>query len=77
VLFISLKAENVLSHDHLHRVDSGRVLSKLSLEIGFEALTIGLSKVYGRGYVEVMQEIGDVEENGMAGLVNWSGLGRV
>ena len=44
------------------------MLRKLIVEICFEALAVRLLERNGRGHIEIMQEICDVEQNRMTGL---------
>jgi len=50
-LLISLKAQQILSHYHLHRINCWLVLSKLAFEVVLERVAIVLSECHRRSDV--------------------------
>ena len=66
---VSLKAIEVLSHNHLNRVYSRLVLSKMGFQEGFEALTIIRRKGYWSGDIKVVEKVCYMEENRVTSLI--------
>jgi hypothetical protein len=67
-LLVALEAVKVLSEKHLYRIDGRLMLSEVGLEICFVGLAIALLERHGRSYVEVVHEVGDVQQDRVAGL---------
>jgi hypothetical protein len=68
ILYIAREAIQVLSHNHLNRVDRRLVLSNLRLEESFVFLTILWRKRIWSCNVEVVKEVGNVKHNRVARL---------
>jgi hypothetical protein len=75
-LLIPLKSVHVLLHCHLYRGNNTRVHAEgflsLGFQVDFEIITVVLAEAYGRSDVEVMQEVGDMQEDGVSALVGIS-----
>jgi hypothetical protein len=69
ILHIAREAIQVLSHDHLNGVYRRLVLSNLRLEESFVFLTILWRKRIGSCNVEVVKEVGDMQHNRVARLL--------
>ena len=64
----ALVAQEVLSKYPLYRVNRRLMLGHLSFQIGPEGIAVGVGKGRWSGHVEVVEEVGDMEENGMTSL---------
>ena len=67
-LLVALEAEHVLSKDHLHGMNSSVVTRHLRLKISLEAFAVIFAKGNGSGNVEVVEEVGDMEEHRVTSL---------
>lgn len=69
ILYIAREAIQVLSHNHLNRVDRRLVLSNLRLEESFVFLAILRRKRIRSCNVEVVKEVGDMQHDRVARLL--------
>ena len=73
---VALEAEQVLPHRHLDRMYYWLVLRQLGFQVGFESINVRFYETDRSCDIEVVEEVGDMEQYRVTGLppssISWA-----